>query len=276
MNDLVRSADLLRSRVGAFFTNTYGIRVATICGVCRGPGSPDGGICLQCAGHRNALGGLTCDHTVIFTYAQGHLPTKHQSVHTVRAYKWGPPAQRCVEDMRMAVAVGTGVHARCIHEYVGHAWGSVTYVPSSRGRMGLHPVAALARSVAPVSDPAGGIVRFLLEPSTTDQAQALIDSRAPGAARFTVADRYRSAVEGRHVLVVDDTWTSGSSIQSAAAVVKLAGAASVTGLCVARWLSARYSDQLALMKTLTRQYEPGHCPISGDLCRPGSQVIGEH
>lgn len=39
------------------------------------------------------------------------------------------------------------------------------------------------------------------------------------------------------MLLVDDTWTSGTSMQSAAAALTRAGAASVTGLCVTRWLS---------------------------------------
>lgn len=44
----------------------------------------------------------------------------------------------------------------------------------------------------------------------------------------------RDEVDLSHVLLVDDSWTSGHSIQSTAGAVKLAGAQFVTAYCIAR------------------------------------------
>ncbi len=267
-------ADLLRQRVGAFFTNTYGVSVEGICCVCRGPSTSGNVVCSQCAACRSALGGLTCDHTIIFTYAQGHLPELHQSAHTVRAYKDKfNPVLKCAQDMSLTVKVGTEIHAECIANHVGRRWDSVTFVPSSHQREGKHPVIGITNSVAQVSDQAYGLKKFLIEASTSEEARKLVSGRVPSPARFSVPVEFLSSVEGRHVLLVDDTWTSGASIQSAAAALKLAGAASVTGLCVARWLSANWSEHAALMKTLTYQYEPGRCVIHGTMCNPGTAAV---
>ncbi|WP_434452037.1 ComF family protein [Lentzea sp. E54] len=43
-------------------------------------------------------------------------------------------------------------------------------------------------------------------------------------------------VRGRSVLLVDDTWTSGASVQSAAVALKRAGAGHVAGLVIGRHL----------------------------------------
>lgn len=41
----------------------------------------------------------------------------------------------------------------------------------------------------------------------------------------------------QHVLLIEDTWTSGGNAQSAALALRRAGAASVTILALARWLN---------------------------------------
>ena len=46
-----------------------------------------------------------------------------------------------------------------------------------------------------------------------------------------------AAVRGRSVLLLDDTWTSGSSLVSAAAALKDAGASYVVGLTLGRQLN---------------------------------------
>ncbi|MFI6098404.1 ComF family protein [Lentzea sp. NPDC051213] len=43
-------------------------------------------------------------------------------------------------------------------------------------------------------------------------------------------------VEERSILLVDDTWTSGASLQSAAVALKRAGATRVVGLVIGRHL----------------------------------------
>lgn len=70
-----------------------------------------------------------------------------------------------------------------------------------------------------------------------------------GASRALDPDRFGviapDRVVGRHVLLVEDTWVSGASVQSAAVALHRAGARRVTALCVARlireqWAPAHY------------------------------------
>jgi hypothetical protein len=96
-------------------------------------------------------------------------------------------------------------------------------VPSGRGRPGPHPLQALAApylarpwlSLRP--RPGGDPWARTLDP-TRFQATGL----PPGAA----------------VLLLDDTWVSGASAQSAAVALKLAGAAAVAVVVVGRHLPA--------------------------------------
>lgn len=57
---------------------------------------------------------------------------------------------------------------------------------------------------------------------------------------MTSSDRFMlaadSEVRGRHVLLVEDTWTTGGNAQSAALTLRHGGAASVTIVALARWL----------------------------------------
>ena len=50
---------------------------------------------------------------------------------------------------------------------------------------------------------------------------------------FSVAERQREAVEGRHLLLIDDVFTTGSSLHECARALKAAGAASVIGVTLA-------------------------------------------
>lgn len=260
-------AEVVTGRVGGFLRNVYGIGHAGTCDVCRGPAT--GSVCAQCSTMRATLDGATCDHTLTLMYAQGeHASGIHQSVHLMQSYKATPPDPRSMDNLRLIINVGTLLHGDCIRQELGHLWDSVTYVPSSRGRSGDHPVRNLARAVSQVADPEAGVERFLL---------SLGPGYSPGCShvarrdRFAVSDEWQGAVRGKHVLVVDDTWTTGASIQSAAAALKLAGAESVTGLCAARWLKWSWPDHAALLGTCTSDYYALRCMVREGRCLVGRQ-----
>src|SRR5262249_60279921 len=91
--------------------------------------------------------------------------------------------------------------------------------PSGRGRAGPHPRQALA---AP----------YLVLPRLGMRPR-------PGGdpwARSLDAGRFRAGREaaGADVLLLDDTWASGASAQSAAAALKLAGARAVAVVVIGR------------------------------------------
>ncbi|MFD1150521.1 ComF family protein [Saccharothrix hoggarensis] len=71
-------------------------------------------------------------------------------------------------------------------------------------------------------------------------------------------------VAGRSVLLVDDTWTTGASLQSAAVALKRAGAATVAGLVIGRHFDPKHERAAAyLEKVRSRPFDWEVCV----LCR---------
>jgi len=68
------------------------------------------------------------------------------------------------------------------------------------------------------------------------------------------------------VLVVEDTWVSGATAQSAAITLKDAGATAVTVLAVARWLRNDWPDHRMVIDGLTEPYDALVCPVTGAAC----------
>jgi hypothetical protein len=113
---------------------------------------------------------------------------------------------------------------------------AVAVVPSGQGRPGAHPLTAMVRSCVALP-----VVRLSVVP-------AEVHARGVNPGWVRVAD----PVAGGDVLVVDDTWVSGGSAQSAAAALKLAGARRVAVVVLGRHVnpasraSARFLAELGL------------------------------
>lgn len=75
-------------------------------------------------------------------------------------------------------------------------------------------------------------------------------------------------IMGRHVLVIDDTWTSGGHAQRAASALRAAGASAVTILVLARWLDPTFGPTgTFIADRLNSDYDPARCPLTGVHCR---------
>lgn len=271
MTDRQTDAELRREVSVAMGKVSYFHNIAAvgpgICRVCRGP-ALDSDVCPRCQSTEEMLGGSTCDHTFFVAYADGHNPGGwSQSAQTMRLYKQTPPTVLCVEHLHELTFVVTWLHDDCMRA-ADRGWDAAAFVPSRTPREGLHPVTGIARNVSRLAadDPASGgpheIKRVSLELGPVNV------SRVANAARFAVPDKSRDRIEGKRVLLVDDTWTTGTSVQSAAATLKAAGAASVTGLCIARWLSwGRDSDVPLLKKVTTDPFDPFSCIAGTHQCR---------
>lgn len=251
---------VMAQRVGGFFRNTFR-ETGRTCLYCTGPSFTP--LCSRCAEDRAAFGAeRLADAVVTLTYAQDRHPKgRHQSVYTAYAYKYVPPAETCEQDMRLLVRAATVIHGRCIAA-VGW-WDSVTFVPSTK------------RELAPHLQAAAGLAKMVRWNNAADHR--LVLERGPSAQglartifpdRFVVPERYTDRVQGKHVLVVDDTWTSGAKMQSAAMALKDAGARRVTALCVTRWTRWDWSDHEAVLRTLDTPYDPLRCPVHGGICEP--------
>lgn len=77
-------------------------------------------------------------------------------------------------------------------------------------------------------------------------------------------NRIDSDVNGRHVLVLEDTWTRGFSALSLAVGLEQAGASQVSVLTIARYLDANYPPTEAWLKTNSPlpSYDPTFCPVT--------------
>lgn len=95
---------------------------------------------------------------------------------------------------------------------------AVAVVPSGQGRLGAHPLDALVRSCVDLP-----VIRLSIVPGTSH-------GRGVDAGWL----RATEGVAGTDVLVVDDTWVSGGSAQSAAVTLKLAGARRVAIVVLGR------------------------------------------
>jgi hypothetical protein len=126
-------------------------------------------------------------------------------------------------------------------------------VPSLTSRPGRHPFAELAHPMNAASD----TVALMPAP----------DARCDRAINDKFVLQPAARLEGRHVLILDDVWTTGSNAQSAALAVRRAGAAAVSVMVVGRWLSPDRRGTADFIATrLRRDYDPNICPLTGGDC----------
>jgi predicted phosphoribosyltransferase len=68
-------------------------------------------------------------------------------------------------------------------------------------------------------------------------------------------------LDGESVLLVDETWTTGSNAQSAAAALKTAGASQVAVLVIGRHIHEDYKENAARLKELPRTFDWSTCAV---------------
>jgi hypothetical protein len=206
--------------------------------------------CWRCEQARRIAG--VADVVAPLTYAIVGTP----SATLVRDYK-NHPARKVREShgalINWLVGLGITRHERCIGAAAGSPISLRVVIPSLTNRPGAHPLAEIARTLGVL-----GEARLVATPT------ALCD-RVVRADKFMLTPG--SGVEGRHVLVLDDMWTTGSNAQSAALALRRAGAAAVSVMVVGRWLNPSYGRTGEFIKTrLQRDYDPDMCPVTGASC----------
>lgn len=115
-------------------------------------------------------------------------------------------------------------------------------VPSGQGRTGPHPLLGIVASCVDVP-----IVPLSTTPGAAARARGLADGVAAGW--LTVG----GAVAGADMLLVDDTWVSGASAQSAAAALKAAGARRVALVVIGRHVDPADPRSAEFLRTLRSQ-----------------------
>jgi hypothetical protein len=187
------------------------------CATCRGP-SRHGSRCYQCGLHQEYLPGLLPDVVAPVAYAA----KGDQHATNLWLYKSGRPEAAAAQAALTALLlVFLRDHGRCVWQRAGMARPThVAVVPSRRARPGAHPLQALA-------------VPYLRLPWARLRLARGDNAQYPDPWRFE-----SERICGASVLLLDDTWTSGSSAVSAAAAFRLAGARRVAVVVLGRHLDA--------------------------------------
>lgn len=217
-----------------------------LCAVCHGPVGRGSVCCFQCDLHRQCAPGSLADLVVPVAFAikGGPHATNLWRYKSARRTCLGtlpapvtpalpsafppaltPAATFALTPAKLLVAlllVFLRDHGPCVWRAAGMAAPShVAVVPSARNRPGVHPLLAL---ISPYL--AGPRIELSARPG--DHPVRDLD---PG--RFSA-----QPVPGASVLLLDDTWTTGSTGQSAAMALRQAGAVSIAIVVLGRHVSA--------------------------------------
>jgi hypothetical protein len=184
--------------------------------------------CYHCSLHAESAPGLLADVVAPAAYA----PKGSELARDLWVYKSPRPDSRRAGTNLLALLLvflheqGPGIWERAGMAGPTHA----CMVPSGRGRPGPHPLQAL-------------LARYLGVPWAALVPRAGSDpwGRTLDPGRFRALRR----LPGTSVLLLDDTWTSGGSAQSAAVALKRAGARSVAVVVAGRHVSAAAVPGLA-------------------------------
>jgi predicted amidophosphoribosyltransferase len=177
--------------------------------------------CAQCNSHFRASGAELVDRLAIISMAG----KDGQLARALAKYKYGerPELRRqFTDELAYVLATFLAKHRLCLGEY-----DVVTVVPGTRQRTSTHPLI--------------DILSRRLTITRSRFTEALGTSASNN--RQLRPDEYTAQVDvnGERVLLVDDQWTSGASLQSSAIALKRAGAARVVGLVIGRRLDAQPS-----------------------------------
>lgn len=204
------------------------------CRTCRGPVRAGYARCYQCDMAAGEFGGLLADAVAPVGYAIKGGPLADD----LWRYKSDEPgAADAGLRLRSRLSGFLRDHGRRVWRAAGMAGGPalVAVVPSGQGRPGAHPLA--------------GIVG-----SCTDLPMTSLSVRPAGAARGRGVSigwlRVEEPVAGADVLLVDDTWVSGGSAQSAAAALKLAGARRVALIVLGRHVDPADPRSATLLRAI--------------------------
>jgi hypothetical protein len=228
-----------------------------LCELCRGPARPRRTRCYHCELYAGCLPGLLPDVVVPVAYAAkgGEHATNLWRYKSGRsgATSASPEAAAAGVSLRALLLVFLRDHGACVWRRAGASGPShVAVVPSGRGRPGTHPLERLAA-------PYLALTWVRLTPTGRDDPPG----QDPDPSRF-VSPR----LDGASVLLLDDTWTSGASVISAAAALRLSGARSVAVVVLGRHLDG--SPALARGEggpsPLATPFRPGLCAVHA----PGS------
>ncbi|HVB41108.1 MAG TPA: phosphoribosyltransferase [Streptosporangiaceae bacterium] len=137
-------------------------------------------------------------------------------------------------------------HGACLRRMAGATATHLAVVPTARGRPGTHPLRSLVEP-------------YLIRPWADLAAR-------PGGEQCRDLDPARFSagpLPGARVLLLDDTWTTGASAQSAAMALRRAGARSVVVVVLGRHIG-RAAGGLTAVGTAAMPFRADSCAVHDD------------
>lgn len=191
-----------------------------VCDVCHAVPGPEYTRCWSCHNSTESVNRPLKLIVPISLYRVG------EQLHTVlKDYKRSPSERVRERHLYQVAAIlhrFLREHARCIEQAAGGTWDTVTIVPSKQARAEPHPL----ENAIKLGKSLGPLYRALLaadQPETIDRVYGDIRGFK------TIED-----VTGRRILLIDDTFTSGATFQSAASRLALDRATVVAGVVIGR------------------------------------------
>ena len=242
----------LVAEVGGYLRNVVREPYMT-CAVCATPIKPAFDLCRRCRCDQRKFSPKLAELIVPIWYGiRGR-----QSGYLMHSYKdLEAPVRHNQTLLGLLLLAVLDFHGRCIEHRLGQQADAWAFVPSVRiDRTGEHPLHMVAKRA--------GLTLPEIQLVAGERAEQ--KQRATSANRFTLAANSR--VRGRHILLLEDTWTTGGNAQSATLTLRDGGAASVTIVVLARWLKPEKSPTATFVTSrLTNDYDPLICPLYDPDC----------
>jgi predicted amidophosphoribosyltransferase len=221
-----------------------------VCPVCRTFHDPRFGQCVACSRQPNLLDAVA---PITYSVDSGQMHA------ALRGYKDDPHGQVCrFHTVRLTAILWRFLerHESCVSAAAGvDQFDLVTTVPSKSGDR----------------DEERNHLRIIVgqwcRPTAERWQRTLRPAEPPILGRQFSEQRYVAdpAVAGERVLIIDDTWTTGSSMQSAAAALREAGAQTVAAVVIGRPLRLDFAweggSTLTEYTKLLRAFDWGTCPL---------------
>ncbi|GLY13662.1 hypothetical protein Kisp01_06780 [Kineosporia sp. NBRC 101677] len=175
-----------------------------------------------------------------------------QSHYMMRLYKQPHPDSDSKFVVSLLLWNALSTHEDCLNRLTGRPprfWATVPSLPAKPAQR-QHPLNMIAQAIAP-----GEQLQLIAQPTV--------------APRTLNADHYRSEhpVPGEHVLIIDDTWTTGAHAQSAALAVRAAGAEQISVLNIARYIKPSFTATKKFLASHPRRdLDPMQCCWTGGRC----------
>lgn len=215
------------------------------------------GVCEICfnltAGYSRCY---ACSHTERWLDAVvpiSYSVAREQLHHALAVYKRleGPLAAQVIRELAAVLWRHLELHERCLATAAqAEGFALVTAVPAgSTLREAYHPLRV--------------IVADLVAPTRTRYEHLLARSEVKVAPREFDRRRFlaQRALVGETVLLIDDTWTTGASAQSAAAALKEAGAGTVAAVTIGRHVNRDFDENDRRLRALESPFDWNRCAL---------------